>query len=791
MNYQLLERTLACANDPDSLHSGSELFKPQLRGNRRVRKGMLGLSNLGNTCFMNAALQCLTHTHGLQKYFRRCSYVYKSKSDSSRQKLVSSFGTWFERDWGENIYAPYPHHTPDDILRSVQGVNPMFQGCAQHDSQEFLRCVLDCMHEELARQIPEDLQSHLKTSYGIKSCGVTAASSSSTLSERTPEVGENQSWDSSADARQSTPDQNPENTVDDVEAQCCRNRQKTDRTDGEVRTSSTSIISDLFQGRAISIVRCMQCLRKSETEEMMQDVSVPLPSQNELDQSMVGQRGSGSSWMGMFSGIAGKVKGLFYDKGVDITDCIRKYCGVEYLSGKDKYFCEHCKRKHDCEKWIVFKELPEVLCIHIKRFRYNGCFNGGTKNSKTVTFPVDKPIDLSEFLQGSPAPTALYKLIGLIQHIGSLSSGHYIAYCLHRKSPQKWYEFDDTHVSEVNVDHVERAEPYVLFFQRMASREKRLERKVFKEDLRRARTHLEKCLQQQDHSDPSMGSVIYQNLAIHTALVSKHWYVRLTTMSQPGPVDNHKYICRHNLLGYNSEYTAIEPFVRISRGLWEDLVKKYGGGPDISGLGACSKCRQHLAAYNIRRKAEHETVIQYDTQDTGDGKYWYLVDNAWVQKWREYVGAKPATITDIKDASPPGKVTNSALFDKDHPDIPRPNLRNKVDFIGVNADIWSLFSHTHGGGPVICRKELDIWSEAGEPEMRDVTKFSKIMNEEMAMQISNEFVDEFHGNMEAYLKKYPAKYNAFKAATSLGADKITLRSQFAAEEHEVSDADSV
>lgn len=47
-----------------------------------------------------------------------------------------------------------PYHRPEDVLRAVQQLNPAFQGYAQQDAQEFLRCVLDNIHEELRREVP-------------------------------------------------------------------------------------------------------------------------------------------------------------------------------------------------------------------------------------------------------------------------------------------------------------------------------------------------------------------------------------------------------------------------------------------------------------------------------------------------------------------------------------------------------------------------------------------------------------------------------------------------------------
>merc|ERR1711988_765818 len=98
-------------------------------------------------------------------------------------------------------------------------------------------------------------------------------------------------------------------------------------------------------------------------------------------------------------------------------------------------------------------------------------------------------------------------------------------------------------------------------------------------------------------------------------------------------------------------------------------------------------------------------------------------------------------LTDISDISAPGPITNERLFDKDNPSRPRNNLRLRIDYIGVNARVWWLFMHVHGGGPVICREELDIYSPACIPETelqleelrgKDVSDFAR--------RISREFV---------------------------------------------------
>ncbi|KAH8258090.1 hypothetical protein KR038_005666 [Drosophila bunnanda] len=115
--------------------------------------GVMGLKNHGNTCFMNAVLQCLSHTDILAEYFVLDQY----KADLKRRNKINSrkFGTKGEltEQLANVLKALWTCKNESDHSTSFKAVvdryGTQFRSSTQHDAQEFLFWLLDKVHEDL------------------------------------------------------------------------------------------------------------------------------------------------------------------------------------------------------------------------------------------------------------------------------------------------------------------------------------------------------------------------------------------------------------------------------------------------------------------------------------------------------------------------------------------------------------------------------------------------------------------------------------------------------------------
>jgi len=113
--------------------------------------GNVGLNNLGNTCFMNSALQCLSHAAPLTRLFLSGNFRQDLNTENplgTGGKLANAYEQTLKELW---MRSNARSTSPTMLKRAIALFAPRFAGFQQHDAQEFLAYLLDGLHEDLNR----------------------------------------------------------------------------------------------------------------------------------------------------------------------------------------------------------------------------------------------------------------------------------------------------------------------------------------------------------------------------------------------------------------------------------------------------------------------------------------------------------------------------------------------------------------------------------------------------------------------------------------------------------------
>ena len=207
------------------------------------------------------------------------------------------------------------------------------------------------------------------------------------------------------------------------------------------KENNQSIISDLFYGMNCNVIQCQNpnCLSQSFNYQIYFFLVFPLeevrkfklqynPNPNEL---------------------------------INIYDCFQYNQKTDFMMGDNAMYCNYCRLTCNSAMQTTLTVGPEILIIILNRGK-------GIEFNVKINFYED--LNLENFIELKETGF-VYKLIGVITHIGENNmGGHFIAYC---KDPisKSWYKFNDAMVSPVtdfNKEVIDFAMPYLLFYQKVS-----------------------------------------------------------------------------------------------------------------------------------------------------------------------------------------------------------------------------------------------------------------------------------------------------------------------------------
>ena len=120
---------------------------PYLQWNQ-ILKSSQGLYNQGNTCYLNSTLQCLLHIPMFSQHILKNSHHHHQDTSSTMKSIFDMYQKFVMEYWNNLSKRSL---SPRLLYQNIRRIGKHLRPGRQEDAHEFLRLLLDCIHEEILK----------------------------------------------------------------------------------------------------------------------------------------------------------------------------------------------------------------------------------------------------------------------------------------------------------------------------------------------------------------------------------------------------------------------------------------------------------------------------------------------------------------------------------------------------------------------------------------------------------------------------------------------------------------
>lgn len=415
---------------------------------KNTKKGIVGLNNQGNTCYLNAVIQVLSNMDHFRSYLFDGDFVSSLKPELDDSLFYQTYRI-IKHLWETTS----DDLTPKSFRKKFIEKENKFMGFNQQDSHEAMQFLLDNLHEETAHSIDLNVSLPPELNEFFNICDTFYSDDTKVKDKNVIKFI----------------DENRDKALDYFAMKYYTKLSK-----------NYSEVADLFQSIICNLTKCPDCNHLSYQFDNSYMISLGFP---DLDDQLI----IDSEMFKKFhaekleeckerlekSETPESDKELILKLCVDavkskniykLSELIDYFQRPEQLDESNAWYCEGCEKKVCAHKQSKLYKHPKYLIFHFKRFKHM-THNGNTSIMKIKNLiGYDETINLRHLMVKNTDSTN-YKLVGGINHMGEYNFGHFTCFA---KNNNKWYNYNDDRVNEINCNGIPISpNAYMLIYERI------------------------------------------------------------------------------------------------------------------------------------------------------------------------------------------------------------------------------------------------------------------------------------------------------------------------------------